>query len=399
VHKPLQKTLALLCLVMLIAAFAVAASAADSKAKASKEPVPLAEIIAHAGHGKLFDQHMKEIKSDTALMAIQDAILEAVLKDPSVAKDEKALKAVSKAMKAAKDAKPDDRLILHNAVVLRLLRDARQDLRRRYDWRNNVLINYYITKHPAYLKVISGKLLQIISELGRLQAYFETNYMADCRAAGVPIPPNWAQTGTEWVQQGTLSDNLLAPGGFAAVWTWSDPHNRGACIALPRDSGAPGTLAGIICQSATTGNACFWDNKLRSNPTQALGWDGITLVIADLVDGSNLSENCTSCHKGNNVYLIAPSDPTWTKLLQGPMDGVRTGTFTTQVESSTDNTGGHPRYIPVTTSPPRAGWVNAFTAGCGGSCHEGATHIRRPADMPPLCALGPTGVAGCYGTP
>jgi hypothetical protein len=215
----------------------------------------------------------------------------------------------------------------------------------------------------------------------------------------VPIPPDWAESGTPWVLQGTLTQNLLQPGEYAAVWTYSDPSTRGACIALPRGNGSVGTLNGFICQSATTGHACFWDNKRRGS-ADAVGWRDLRLVISELQDGSNLAkeENCTACHRGNNVFLISPDDPTWSKVLRGPLSGPSTGTFTTQVETSSDNQGGHPRYIPITTLPPRSSWENPFApGGCAGACHE--LHLGNfsvPQPMPPTCNTAP---GGCYGTP
>ncbi len=229
----------------------------------------------------------------------------------------------------------------------------------------------------------------------------QTPYIDECRTRGVPIPPDWAETGTPWVFQGELTTNILDPGEFAGVWTYSHPTIRGACIALPRGTGATGTLAGFICQGTTTGHACFWDNTRRGESTP-LGWKGKTLVISELQDGSNLNENCTSCHRGNNVFLISPDDPTWQQVLKGPLNGPFTGTFTTRIESSADNQGvpPHPRYIPITTQPPRTGWENTFKAGgCAGACHElpDVAFSTSPSPrMPPLCANAPNGVANCF---
>lgn len=259
----------------------------------------------------------------------------------------------------------------------------------------------------------------------------DTPYMAKCRARGVPIPPDWAGSGTAWVLQGNLDGpdphavNLLQghePNRDAFVWTYSDPSVRGACIALPRGSGAVRSLASIMCQSATTGHACFWENMRATDPSPrtpgSLGWRNQTLMISQLADGTNLGEtgNCPTCHRGNNVFIIAPDHPTWKKVLTGRgfVGGTHVnqgGTFTTQVESSSDMRGGHPRYIPITTLPtPRAGWENTFEAegGCAGSCHENpADNVvgmmtaergrRKRMDMAPECA-GPAGasVENCY---
>ncbi len=254
------------------------------------------------------------------------------------------------------------------------------------------------------------------SETSTFNVDVDTPYMADCRVHGVPIPPDWAESGTAWVLQGNLKDgtNLLQPGQDAFVWTYSDPNVRGACVALPRGGGGPGSLAGIICQSATTGHACFWDNMLATNQVPgALGWSGQTLRISQLADGSNLSGAtgvCPQCHRGDNVFLISPDDPTWRKVLTGTLSNPSTSplgpNFTTRVEASSDMTGGHPRYIPITTLPTRPGWDNTFQAGaCAGSCHEqpnaGITaNLNHPSQaipqpMPPNCAT--SGVANnCY---
>ena len=238
----------------------------------------------------------------------------------------------------------------------------------------------------------------------------DTPYMADCRTQGVPIPPDWAETGTAWVNQGNLNTNgggtnLLQGAVDAHVWTYTDPNVRGACIALPREDGSPGSLAGIICQSATTGKACFWDNQRKSDPTNVLGWRGQRLVISELVDGTtfaaggNVGGRCTNCHSGNNVFLISPDDPTWGKVLRGPLNGGPSGgKFTTQVDSG--------RYTPL---PIAANWTNVMTSGgnCGAGCHElPPSSIRLFRDnvngipplnrmpMPPACAS-----SNCYGAP
>jgi hypothetical protein len=237
----------------------------------------------------------------------------------------------------------------------------------------------------------------------------DTDYMAFCRKQRVPVPPDFALSGTQWALQGPLQTNLLGPGQAAHVWTYRDPVRRGACIALPRGgSGERAGLSGIICQSATTGRACFWDsrerddaNPLRQMPT--IDWTQQTLRIAKLKDGSNLTEPgsgiCTDCHRGNNAFLISPDDPIWANVLRGSLPISVGSTFTTKVERSDDTQGGHPRYIPVTFPASRPAWVNKFNAnaGCGGMCHENPIY-EKPfgiPSMPPACAVGGD-VEECY---
>jgi hypothetical protein len=240
-----------------------------------------------------------------------------------------------------------------------------------------------------------------------------TPYMRRCAKSGVPIPPDWAPSGTAWVFHGNLKNgtNILQPGIDAQVWTWADPVFRGACIVLPRGGGGTrGGLAGTICQSAATGRACFWDSRKRNDndPTSAqpaLDWSQ-GLKLSELKDASNLTEpqsgTCPQCHHGNNAFLIAPDDPAWASVLRNT---VLAATFTTKVEASTDMTEGHPRYVPVTnpTGLGRAGWENVKPiSGCAGACHESlafpfnTTSLEAlKSSMPPTCATGGA-VQNCY---
>lgn len=383
----------------------------DQKAAESQVMLPIlitgyviaAEKIAYAGHGLVFDSQMTKLELDTAqITKMQDSMLAEI--------DKAALKplpndldaAVSDALKYLQTQQPkvDDAILLKGGMIGTLLDYVPAELTAQFAWRNASIITQVVRLNPIWQQQINPNVLELLQRLGFFRPAAETDYIADCRAHDVPIPPDWAESGTAWVLQGTLTQNLLSPSDFAAVWTYSDPALRGACIALPRGSGGVGSAAGIICQSATTGHACFWDNKLRSvSPEQFIGWSGLTLDISELRDGSNLGSACTGCHRGNNVYLISPDDPTWAKVLRGPLNGPSTGTFTTRVETSSDNRGGHPRYVPISDLPERPGWENALPtgAGCAGTCHEMPVVSAPP--MPPGCATSPTDPSGCYGTP
>jgi hypothetical protein len=225
----------------------------------------------------------------------------------------------------------------------------------------------------------------------------ETPYMTECRSQGVPIPPNWSVNTNKWVQHGNLvNSNLLQPGSDAFVWSYTDPNIRGACIALPRGSGgARGGLAGIICQNAETAAACFWDSRWRddADPLRempAINWSQSTLIISQLKDATNITESdsgvCTTCHRGNNVFLISPDHPAWSSVMRGQLPTTPGSKFTTRILGSTDMQGGHPRYVPL--SGQRPGWGNTFKAGgCGGACHENPDlAFSRLPTMPPTCA-------------
>ncbi len=136
-----------------------------------------------------------------------------------------------------------------------------------------------------------------------------TDYFNECRREQVPIPPDWGHR--NWVFQSELDPNfsfVADSDSIAEVWTYVDPNVPGLCIGLPRkDVATKGIgLFGIICQSERTGKACFWDNvdwrtKYRLTPEQSKH-----MKISDIQNGSLVKENCTNCHRGENVFVIHP---------------------------------------------------------------------------------------------
>ncbi|MGL4648416.1 MAG: hypothetical protein ACRC1H_03335 [Caldilineaceae bacterium] len=372
-----------------------------------------ANLIQTYGHGVFVFRYGQKVELTKPLIkTIQEAWLADILKQGSLGQlSPDVQKAIDDAQSWIKqpNATVDEGIHLRGAIADAVLQVSGDSLTALYGGRNAALLTHIIAGNQDWFTTIHPSVLEILRRMGTFRPIATTTYIEDCRAQDVPIPPDWAETGTDWRLQGTLGTNILQPGAYAGVWTYSDPSLRGACIALPRGSGDGDSLAGIICQSAVTGHACFWDNIRRQpGPEIALGWRGVRLEIATLKDGSNLESPCTDCHVGNNVYLISPDDATWAKVLRGPLAGT-TGNFTTVVESSTDNRGGHPRYVPMVGNPPQAGWENRLpsSSGCAGACHEmPATGVlsRWPpamatpaAVMPPACATG--GVVNCYGTP
>jgi hypothetical protein len=363
-----------------------------------------ADQIAETGHGELFDARMQRILlTEKTLLAVQGDLAKQaagsdVTIDPQIAK----LLATARPGSA-------EHFWLQAAQINKALA-KRTDA----DGQRMLLLNHQLLRYAERyraLRLTDSMLARIRALLGQLIIpYNATDYIRRCREAGVPIPPDFSTSSRLWQNQGALQTNLLVPGDYAGVYTYHDRSVRGACVALPRGSGDPGSAAGIICQSATTGAACFWDNKLRSGGPGApfMGWRNLTLRIADLQDGDNLADNCTRCHSGNNVYLVTPDDPTWSRLLRRNMAGTDHGNFTLRVRSSTDNSGpagsgGPQRYVPISTQ----GWINRSNApGCANGCHEGVTpsimaawsgHPPAPPTMPPACASG--GVGNCYVDP
>lgn len=237
------------------------------------------------------------------------------------------------------------------------------------------------------------------------------NYLESCRAKGVPIPPDWKPASSDWERHGNLHTILLTPNtldqapvdetSFASVWSYAPPQGRGACIALGRNGG----LFQVICQSATTGYACFWSNDPRSPATS---WTPETaemrmISLLDPVRGfAPGTVPCTDCHRGNNAFLYAPDDPAWATVLRPEQERP---TFTTQVEQSSHHgqltfgatTTIYPRFTPIGGNAVALHNPLPTTTGCSGSCHElhleilkknrtDEGYVRIPRPMGPNCA-------------
>jgi len=239
----------------------------------------------------------------------------------------------------------------------------------------------------------------------------DTEYMRTCRAHGVPIPPDWNVSSKDWERHGYLTTILLTPNNmekvqpddttFAGVWSYASPTVRGGCIALGRSGGS----FQVICQSAASGQACFWGNdpQLRSS-----SWTPETTEVAmsslhDPEQGfAPGTVACTECHRGNNAFLVAPDDATWATVLRPAQ---ARPTFTTLVEQSAQPTqsapGGMtitaPRFLPVGGKSMALSNPLPTIPGCSAACHEahyeilekGHTtegYVRIPRPMGPNCA-------------
>jgi len=181
-------------------------------------------------------------------------------------------------------------------------------------------------------------------------------YAGECSAAGVPLPPDWGNAA--WQLQGVLPQGrlFLQLGNPVQVYAYSDSNVSGACIALPRWSGASVTL-GIICQSATTARACFWDNRPHAgSPLFTPAQMAANSVQQDWVNGGDAGliggGKCTNCHRGENVFVIHPGTPL---QVGAPFDTSSHGTW----------------YQPNTslgwTNPPATAFATG--GGCTG-CHQ-----------------------------
>lgn len=198
-------------------------------------------------------------------------------------------------------------------------------------------------------------------------------YMTQCEAANVPLPPDWKNdraqnTALGWQYRGNLPRNLVLASTepVTEVWAHSDP--KGVCMALPRKNAAGDIkLLGIICQSKQSGKSCFWDNVQNTGPNAGNRLEGAAtnnMKISEIEGGPQLNENCTNCHRGQNVFLV-PND--------GPPLSLEASSSPTLPEMDNEPT---VRYQPLSGTPPRPNWQNPppfaqeSAVGCSRGCHE-----------------------------
>lgn len=271
-----------------------------------RKKLPPADWIETPYHGLVYDANLEPIKinEDTAEQ-ILDSMFEILVKNT----DPEALKKYEGdliELYTFKELEDKERLLLKAVVNQAVLAVTSDKLKQKYEWRYH-LVRERVNGLVHYDKIDYSDLFRKLIEPYRLPDHWwryippiENAYIKSCKASGVPIPPNWPSN--QWVRQGDL--NLSFLGGSAEVYAYNDPNVPGACIALPRENANNVNLLGIICQSAQTGKACFWDN-IDAAGNKITGAN-VRLTVNNIKNGSNLAENCTMCHRGDNVFLIHP---------------------------------------------------------------------------------------------
>ncbi|MBG6163759.1 hypothetical protein IWQ54_003427 [Labrenzia sp. EL_195] len=141
-------------------------------------------------------------------------------------------------------------------------------------------------------------------------------YIQECRDAGVPIPPDlnsasWVRSVHGGTSVLTDAQEFIAVGLEAEVFVYESNSPAGMCIALPRSDGDTTVLDGVICLGQETSNTCFWDNQ--KNDVTVPFAKGEIVPIIEFAGGPELFEGeggvCTSCHAGENPYVIHPNTP------------------------------------------------------------------------------------------
>ena len=236
---------------------------------------------------------------------------------------------------------PDFARSAQQTYIERLLNEASPEVRTAFEQERSIsepevgaprefamraeLIDWLIERvQPSDASDISAKNRFLVyavepADLAFVESSNRENYVATCRAEGVPTPPDWADdpTSTGWTLSGVIETDFVKRGTATAWYKIStDSTTPGLCIALPRiqdgadpDTGEPRQyidLLGIICQGKNSGKVCFWDNQedfyLPMNETKKITED---FVSPDEIEATTV-DRCTVCHRGENAYIIHP---------------------------------------------------------------------------------------------
>ncbi len=216
-------------------------------------------------------------------------------------------------------------------------------------------------------------------------------YTKRCVDNDVPIPS--IPFPGSWINAGEIPNNRLNILTNLKTTLYYKEYDNGVCAALPRVK-SNGTLEalGIICQSSSNGNACFWDNVYPPGHSQAgQKMKNYAEIQPELMsDASNLKENCSECHRGSNVFIVHRETP-----LDKIADNIPDETYTPLGDKKFGNATGLEKIAPNCSNNCHnvddAGELGSLTSGyCGAvlipsiTARVNSDGSVLAADMPPI---------------
>jgi len=283
--------------------------------------------IAFTGHGAMFDSQGRQIAVTQEFLEQAQGLYLYALDHLADGALRSRIDAERARLLQGRDWDPQSRMIANSAIIDRLL-DELDPLDKLSDLRGkNRLIEQYLRSGlplaahtpTSPLPASLGRVLDSWKPAARPAGATSTNaerlqYIADCKACGVPIPPDWGDP--KWVNKGQQTKVFISVGQYAEVYIYQSTDPEGVCYALPRrttadDSGDIGLL-GIICLGKQSSRACFWDNQ--SGGRSFIVGKNQSVALTQFEGGPGLKEGessgpgrCSSCHSGENPFIIHPS--------------------------------------------------------------------------------------------
>jgi hypothetical protein len=311
------------------------------------------EPIAYIGHGAFFDREGKQIQLtqdfiERAQAYYRQRLLSSMPPD-KVAAFSEAEKGVTQTPTSSRQS----RLVLQNRFVGSLASASSDPDAGRIGSIINALeyaLKLQIPEHaetgaPIRKFVPDPRVRDLIEKQTFLsqqaQTFAETlksgqQYIDECRANGVPIPPPVGKldpTGTAgWKSLGFISkDAQFIVNTPAELRVFTSGNPAGMCFTLPRymdDSKQTVIIDGVICLGQNSSKVCFWDNQMPVSDgkggTKGISFEfsvteQIPIGVPDLkldpkgrylAGGFDLNNGtggvCTDCHAGENPYIVHP---------------------------------------------------------------------------------------------
>lgn len=306
--------------IVVVVALALSALSQESQAIEGREP------IGYIGHGAIFDADGNEINvTPQFIREAQQWYLDFLYRQ--AAPNERALFAKRKKQLFEEgNLRGQSELLANSALLLSLLDQVKPRNACELAGKLRMLENLLRTRRLSPLnQPISPRYtegFQLSSEVQeRLKAVQESiaepciaargtsldgvNYIKECEAAGVPIPPDWGDP--LWINKGVLADEdeFIKPSYEAEVFAYNGTGSapEGACIALPRYNGDTIELLGIICLGKRSSKACFWD--IQTSVKKGENVPLTSFVGGPALDGIGKGV-CTGCHAGENPFILHP---------------------------------------------------------------------------------------------
>lgn len=330
------------------------------------------EPIAYIGHGGFFsaDGHQIEVTQEFIEKAqgyYRQRLMDTAGKDKSAALLELEKKALG-----VQTSSRQNRLVLQNRFLSSIASNSNDpdigQIRAKLNALNNALqmqVPEESLKSSPFSRVplrkfVPDPLVRDILEKQSLLAGQGTDfsattsagqqYLDECRANGVPIPPPMGKLDPTG-KAGWKSLGFIPPGAQfivntpAEVRVFSSDSPLGMCFALPRyvdDSLQEIELDGAICLGQLSSKVCIWDNQMpATNPDGTSGVRGFRFATGDQIPigvpdlkidpkgryqaGGAEIENgtggiCTNCHAGENPYIVHPRVDLGGGLLMGKLN-------------------------------------------------------------------------------
>ncbi|GAA6179563.1 hypothetical protein NBRC116594_10010 [Shimia sp. NS0008-38b] len=153
-----------------------------------------------------------------------------------------------------------------------------------------------------------------VEERDDLHPQLVDQYISNCRAAGVPVPgPIGASDWSEEIDISNDTTLIFTTATEMSIWlhgidTNGQSTSDGFCVAFKRVLTGDIPI-GTICMDEERSKACFFDNLKyvdgEKEPIRMLPEETLTSEFHDMAH-VNDSENCSTCHIGDNPLLLHP---------------------------------------------------------------------------------------------